>query len=171
MLFLMGVSMMAQGQAEAPSAPRVNRVSAHITREVMEKLPKYGAVAPVEPARRPEVSDGLDSSDDVLRLPKVTVTRRKPPPMDDFSWLTPKARLDLALKTQPGLRLGNIAGLNNGIASAMQAEDRSVKSKAVLVAEVQVHSSDNSDVSKRIRRLLQAAIQRPNADWLAGRSR
>lgn len=137
----------------------------------MEKLPKYSTVAPVEPVSSPDVSEGPESSDDILRLPKVIVTRRKAPPMDSFSWLTPKARLDLALKKQPGLRLGNVAGLNNGIASEMQAEERSVKSKAVLVAEVQAHSSDNGDASKRIRRLLQAAIQRPNADWLAGRSR
>jgi len=141
-----------------------------VKREVTEKLPGY---APPPPARSSTPSEGSTFDDtpdspDVLRLPKMTVRTRTLPPPADFTWLSPKGRLDLAMKSYRGLRIGNPFGLNKGIALAMQREEQEVRTKARLADDVQRSAGTDDADSVRIRRLLKAAMLRPNADWLAG---
>ena len=161
-----------KGQAPAPAAPAthspVHSISPEIVQAVVGKLPRY---TPPSPAKTPEVVVPNEASDsrDIFRLPKLTVKTAPPVPLSDYDVLTPKGRLELALQLYPGLRIGNIFGMNNGMAVAMLAEERDLQKKAALTATVERYATDNGPESKRMARLLKAAIQRPNNDWLTGR--
>lgn len=165
---LEGTALVAQVPSEASVPDRQRIVSEKVSHAVIEKLPKFEpptAVTPTEP-RSDESSD--ESTDGILRLPKMTVRAAAPVAPPEFAWLSPKGRLALAIKSNPGIRVGNIFGLNNGIAMAMQTEQREVQKKAVLTDSVQRTKSDDSPESRKIDRLLKAALQRPNSDWLGG---
>jgi hypothetical protein len=156
-----------QSPAAPISSPPVHSISPQIRQAVTEKLPKYTPPPPKAPEPPPEETS---DSPDILRLPKVTVRAAPPttfPP--NFATLTPKQRLDLALKANPGLRVGNFFGMNNGIAMAMQREQRDVEKKASLTETVKRTKTDDSPESRKIDRLLKSATQRPNAEWLNGR--
>jgi len=170
-LFL-GVELQAESPPVPPSASSPPRsLSPKITEAITAKLPKYEAPvpspAPAVDSPHPRVGD---SADDLLTLPKITVRPAEKGPESDYAWLSPKGRLDLAMKTHSGLRAGNLFGLNGGIALAMQQEEREAKARAAVVDLVERTTVDDSAEAKRIRRLMKAAVQRPNADWLVGRS-
>jgi hypothetical protein len=164
-LLLAGTAM--KGQAPAAPAMRspVHSISPEIVQAVAKKLPKY---TPSSAAKTPEViaPAEVNESPDILRLPKLTVKAAPPTQLSDYDVLTPSGRLDLALRLHPGLRIGNIFGMNNGIALAMLAEERDVEKKAALTDTVRHTTSDNGPEGKRMMRLLKAAFQRPNTEWL-----
>jgi hypothetical protein len=68
-------------------------------------------------------------SDGVIRLPKYEVRDRKAPALKNRELLTPEAKIELEFKHHPGLHIGNLFGLNRGIASAMAAEDDAYERK------------------------------------------
>lgn len=80
-----------------------------------------------QPAPLPE-SRGLDHSSGIRRRPS-DVPRAGP------GMLTPKGKLDLALQRHPGLKIGNIFGLNNRIALAMYREQERLDSLSALAGE------------------------------------
>ncbi len=102
----------------------------------------------------------------VLNLPKITVRPGMKEGPSDYSFLTTKGRMDLALKTRPGLRVGNIFGLNNKIALFMQLEEQEVKAKTVLFHRVDRVLIDDSADSRETKRMLESALGRANAGWL-----
>lgn len=161
---LAGAELKAQSPAVPVLPPPVHSISPEIRQAVTEKLPKY---TPPPPTKVSEPGhEEVSNSPDVLRLPKVTVRAAPPttfPP--NFATLTPKQRLDLALKTNPGLRLGNILGMNNGIAMAMQQEQRELENRTALIETVKFTKTDDSPESRRIDRLVKAATQRPSTGW------
>jgi hypothetical protein len=108
--------------------------------------------------------------DGVLNLPTVTVRPVMKESPADYSFLTAKGRMELALKTHPGLRVGNIFGLNNGIGLFMQMEEQEVSKKAVLLNRVQSSVIDSGPESMALLRLIKEAIVRPNNEALSGRS-
>ena len=113
----------------------VHSISPEIRQAVNAKLPKYAPVV----AEKPEVSGQIPpaNSPDIFYLPKLTVKAAAPTAPTDFAFLTPKGRLDLAMKSYQGLGLGNLFGLNGGVAMDMQAEQRDVDKKAALVDTVE----------------------------------
>ena len=165
---LLGTSMRGQSPAPHSAARPVHSISPDIVQAVIGKLPKYAPPVPPKIAEPPP-DESSTASGDIFRLPKVTVRERAPDRPDPFDLLTPKGKLELALKSHPGLCIGNIFGMNNGIALAMQAEERDVEKKAALTDTVRHTTTDNSPESKQMMRLLKAALQRPNTDW-AGKS-
>ena len=166
---LAGSNVRGETSGGSPASGEGRTLSAEIREAVIEKLPKF---APSTLAKTPEPppENTNDSSGDILHLPKITVKAAAPTLPSRFDLLTPKGRLDLAMKSSPGLRIGNFFGLNNGIAMAIQAEERDVEKKAALAETVRRTTSNDGPESKRIMRLLKAALQRPNTDW-AGNSR
>jgi hypothetical protein len=76
----------------------------------------------------------------------------------------------LALKEQPGLRIGNLFGSNRGIALAMHQEEVLAKKRAALADRVEQATRDNDADARKLRELVRAAIQRPNDDWATGPS-
>ena len=160
-----GTELRGQESGAAPVMRGTRLLSPEIIKAVMEKVPKYAPPAPAKTASEPLPEETGDPSHRVLRLPKLTVRERPPTFPSNFELLTPKGRLDLALKTHPGLRIGNIFGMNNGIALAMQAQERKLEQKAALTETVHRTTRDNSPESKRLMRLINDAFQGPNDDW------
>jgi len=176
-LAVLALSLGAGAQAEQPadSVPATSQsdsMHARITKEIIAKLPKY--VPPV-PAKLPDFSqpnEAGDSSDDILNLPKMTIRPAAPLPPSEFAFLSPKGRVELAMKTNPGLHFGNIFGLNSGPqgpALAIQADEREALRKATTTDLVDRTTLNDDESAKKIRQLLQAAVQRANSDWLTAR--
>ena len=101
-----------------------------ISRETAEKL---AAAVPKTPIAEPKTSTTAESVDlrdidkprnGIIRLPSFIVGELKlRVPTIEQEVLTAKGRLDLALKQQPGLKLGPFASLNNPSALGMLAEE------------------------------------------------
>lgn len=158
-----GVSSIEAENSAAP-APRPRRtLSDKVVHEVETKLPKYDP-AP-KPAEAPApTNDESSGSPDVLHLPTVTVTAETPLP-PDWAMVTPKARLEMAIKARPGIKIGNIFGMNNGYALEMQHEQRDVEKKAALSEIVANTRTDDSAESRRVDALLKAALARTSTGW------
>lgn len=169
-LFLGAGALAEQPPVPPPIVDEPNSsVHSQITKAILAKLPKYVPPAPAKVANLFPPDNASDPADDILRLPKITVRPTTPAPAPGFAWLNEKGRLELAMKNSPGLRLGNFFGLNQGIALAMQVEEREVQAKAALTEVVERTTLDDSEGARKIRQLLQAAVQRPNTDWLTAK--
>lgn len=168
LVLLMGVEVRP---VETPDAPLVNRRPlSWITEVLAAELPKYEPPPASEPTEVSTASEPAVERDGVLNLPTVTVRPVMKEAPADYSFLTAKGRMELALKTHPGIRVGNIFGLNQGIALYMQMEEQEVKKKAVLLNRVQSSAIDNGPESMALLRLIKEAIVRPNAECLSGRA-
>jgi hypothetical protein len=168
-----GVETRAEPPPDSPPAStQPHSASPKITEAVAAKLPRY--VPPV-PAKLPDFSqpnEAGDSSDDILNLPKMTIRPAAPLPPSEFAFLSPKGRVELAMKTNPGLHFGNILGSNsgpNGPALAIQADEREALRKATTTDLVDRTTINDDESAKKIRQLLQAAVQRANSDWLTAK--
>lgn len=168
LILLMGVEVRPADISGTPPVSR--RSSSWITEVLAAELPKY---QPRPAAESTEISTATEEAverDGVLNLPTVTVRPVMKESPADYSFLTPKGRLDLAMKTHPGIRVGNIFGLNNGIALYMQMEEQEVRTKARLYHRVESVLLDDSADSRETRRMLESALGRANADWLKNNS-
>ena len=65
----------------------------------------------------------------IIRLPEYVVRDPKVAPVKEREILTGKGRLELARRKHPGVKIGNLFGLNNGIALAMLAEEERLEQK------------------------------------------
>ncbi len=166
LMFSMGVETFAGDIAEGAatfSAPRL--VSTKIFDAVTEKLPKYVAPKPVSDTDSKSSSGPDEGSEGTMKLPKITVRPTQAGPTTDAVFLTPKARIDLAMKAHRGLRIGNLFGSNQGIALFMQMEERELNAKDGLTDLVERTTSNDGAEAKEVRKILKKAIQRTNADW------
>lgn len=167
MAVFLGVEMLAEQAPVEPtgSGPSRNNVSARINEALREKLPKFKAR---DPATSAGVESATESSDGTMVLPTMTVSETLvlPPPE---AVITPKGRLDQAMKAHPGLKIGNLFGLNNGTALALQQEEREARKKAALDDLVQYLAVENTPDARKLKAEMKAAKQLPNTDWLAGR--
>lgn len=163
---------MALSAVHAP----VHSISPEIVKAVDAKLPKYDPKTAAKSALEEPVSNDAYESAGVLYLPKVTVRKDRLSTPSDFAFLTPKGRMELAFKTFPGLRIGNVFGQNkgkeqipvradNGYAITMQAEEREVQRKQSMTETVERTRTDNGPESRRIDKLLKGALARPSMDW------
>lgn len=133
-------------------------------------LPRYQPPTADGDVRMTESGEAAEERAGVLNLPKVTVEAKAPPRATEYDFLTPKGRLELAVKRHPGLKVGNLFGLNNGIALAMLQEEIEVEKKSALKEQVERLSIDDGVETRELNRLLREALARPNRDWLKGRS-
>lgn len=105
-----------------PPAPRA--ISPEAAAKLAALVPKFSvADTPLpDPAARDPGPDRPRNT--IIRLPNYVVTEPKIKMPKERELLTPKGRLELALKRYPGLRFGNIGFLrNDGIALMMYEED------------------------------------------------
>jgi hypothetical protein len=107
-------------------------MSAGIAAHLAEKLPKFtppGPVAgtagsPVLKVASSEPREADKPRNTIIRLDPYQVLEAKPPAFKEREILTPRGRLDVALKRYPGLKFGNLWIFNNyGLALAMYEED------------------------------------------------
>ncbi len=104
----------------------VDRRETDRPRNVIVRLPKD--MLPPEAIPAPVVSseNHEPAPEGVVRLPRYDVREGRLPNFKEREILSPTARVDLYLKRHPGLRIGNLFGLNRGIASAMIAEEDAI---------------------------------------------
>ncbi len=133
------------------------------------ELPKYLPPDTSEAAELSESSEPAEEKDGVLALPTLTVRPIIKESPTDYAFLTDKGRRDLALKIYPGLRFGNIFGLNNGIALAMQAEEQQGRNSIALFDRLQRTIFVDSPDSGETMRLLKSALSHPDDSWLTRR--
>ena len=162
----MATTLKGQSPVAHSSSGPVHSISPEIVQAVAEELPKYAPPAPAKAAESPP--EEKNDNPDIFLLPKVTVRADAPSALTEFDMLTLKGRVALAMKSYPGLRTFNLFGLNDGIAVAMQTEEKDVEKRAALTTTVRRTTSDNSPESQKMEQLLKAALQRPNAEWLTG---
>ena len=163
-LVLMAISVKGQApMALSVLHAPVHSISPEIVRAVDAKLPKYKDVAAQKTPEAP--SDATKDSPDILHLEKLTVRadRRRLP--SDYAMLTLKGRMDMALTTYPGVRIGNLLNLNNGYATEMQHEQWLVVEKRTVADAVRNSRTDNSPESKKAERLLRDALAQPSMYW------
>lgn len=151
------------------SSLRSQSRSAEISAAVRAKLPKYQPNPPQNDVTMSESGKGAVEKDGVLNLPAVIVRGRKPQEFDEYEIRTPKGRLELALKRRPGLRIGNLFGMNNGIALALLQEDIEKGKRDALKEQVERLTFDDSAETRELKRVLKGALARPNTDWMKGR--
>lgn len=112
--------------ASKPASSDANHALSRATSaRVVSGLPRYSP-----PKANGEENDASTDSPEtdkprnaIIRLPRYHVREPKLPQFKDRELLTPEGKLDLAFKRRPGLKIGNLFGLNRGIAMAMLAED------------------------------------------------
>lgn len=125
-------------------------------------LPTIQSVQLLPRSRR---SVGDDLADEIYVLPDIKVTTAKPPPVPNFAFLNLKGRLELALKSNPGLRLGPLPRLNYSVALEMQKEEREDSKRFALTERVLSIAVGEKAKAKELIRLMRAATARPNTDW------
>ena len=155
-------------EAESPAAPppaaaKPDTAPSQITGALLAGLPRY-APAPAKAFEAAPARDEGGAAGEILHLPKITIRPDPVVPESDFALLNPKGRLELALKTNPGIRLGNFFGLNEIIARTMQQDERLAAKKANLVDQVQRSTLGDSEVDRKIRELTQALLQRSGTE-------
>lgn len=168
-LALTTTSVSGQASRSIPTHAPVHSSSPEIVQAVAAKLPKYDPTAAEKSSSDEAALNEAYESAGVLYLPKVTVRKDRLSTPSDFEFLTPKGRMELAFKKYPGVRIGNILGLNDGYAAAMQAEDREVARKESVKETVERTRTDNGPESRRIDQLLKAALARPSMFWAGDR--
>lgn len=168
-LFLGAEARAEQPPVSPPAPSQPHSMSSKITEALAAKLPKYVPPVPVKLPDFSQPGEAGGSADDILSLPKITVHPTTIMPAPDFAWLNEKGRQELAMKTSPGLHFGNILGLNQVVALAIQADEREAQRKAATTDLVDRTTLDDSEEARKIKRLLQAAVQRTNSDWLTAK--
>jgi hypothetical protein len=156
---LLPASTVASKTANPPPATVSEAVSAKLPRDV---LPTF---QPVKPLTQPGVSGGDDQMDEIYYLPDIKVTTAKRLPVSNFLFLNLKGRLELALKSNPGLGIGPLPSLNNVVALEMQKEEREDGKRSAMTEQVLSIAVGEDTSAKELIRLMRAATARPNIDW------
>jgi hypothetical protein len=115
--------------ANAPASIQHERLmSDKVAATLASSLPKYQppkAAGANTDAESPDLREIDKPKNGIIRLPKFTVQKPKeprPPVFRERELLTQKGLMALVMKRYPGLRLGNLFGLNEGIALLMYEE-------------------------------------------------
>ena len=143
-------------------------VSAKVAADLALGMPKYDPPKPTPvPAADPQDLRDIDKpKNEIKRLPKYVVHEAKPPIFRQSELLTDAGKIDLGFKNHPGLRIGNIWGLNEGLAKAMlEDEDRlSAKDDLTDTAHAMARGGDPEE-SKYILQATQDAYMQNSPLW------
>ncbi len=150
-----------------PAAPPYH-LPEKIIAAVREKLPPYAPPPPepepTGPLLHPFRENGGGA--EVYRLPDLKVTEPRHRAVTGNALLTPKGRLALALKNSPALALGNLFGLNNGLADEILLEEHEARARAEVRDMVRSLVPATDADSREINRMMREATLQPNLDWL-----
>jgi hypothetical protein len=166
LVIFLGINVPAAELIDSPARNRRSGAAPWLTEVLAAELPKFVPPPTDETGVVSESAEPAVEREGVLSLPALTVRPVIKESPSDHAFLTAKGRMDLALKSYPGLRIGNILGLNNGIALVMQAEEQEVRAKSRLYHRMERVLIDDSANSRETRRMLEAALGRANASWL-----
>jgi hypothetical protein len=146
---ILSVPATPQASDESKQASRARAISPAIAAQLAAAVPKFEPPPPT-PVATPLLDAAVDLRETdrprntIVRLPSYLVREEKPVILSDREIRTPRARLQLALKKHPGLRLGSFwIFRNDGIALAMLAEEERLEQKQQFEELVQLmHFSD-----------------------------
>jgi hypothetical protein len=123
------IASVAQAADSARSVPQARpRLSPEIVATLSGGSAKPAAVPEADPAegRTPVLTETAATArprGEIVEMAPYIVAEPKAKAPKEYQMLTPKGRVELALKRRPGLKFLNFWGLNNGIAVAMLQED------------------------------------------------
>jgi hypothetical protein len=104
----------------------------------------------------------------IVRLPRYIVREPRVPALSEYQVLTPKGKVELALKTYPGLRFGSFwIFRNDGIALAMLEEDvaaERARELAELTSLLPTNGPSPDSEQGRKQRLIRDALT-PRSSW------
>ena len=107
----------------AESQPR-RLVSPAVAAQLSAAIPKFEPASTKPETPTPDLRESDKPRNTILRLPSYIVREEKPILFKERELLTPKGRLDLALRKHPGMRFGSFwIFRNDGWALAMLAEE------------------------------------------------
>ncbi|MDO8544785.1 MAG: hypothetical protein Q7S40_30445 [Opitutaceae bacterium] len=130
--------VLKQNSTPSTSGPAVQKarrsraVSPEVTAQLTAASPKFDPAASAKPTELgPDLREIDRPRNTIIRLPDYVVQEEKPVVLKERQVETPRSRLELALKKNPGLRLGSFwIFRNDGIALAMhEEEERLVRMK------------------------------------------
>lgn len=142
--------------------PRPRAISPAAAAQLAVAAPKY---EPPPPAPTGETSPDLREIDrprnTIIRLPNYLVQEEKVIVPTEREVMTPQARLSLALKKYPGLRLGSFwIFRNDGIALAMLAEEERLEQKRAFEDLVQLMQVSDPAAKATAKRSVEQAFMR-----------
>jgi hypothetical protein len=159
MTILLGTAVGPAGAQSGQAAPEAvgPKLSTRVKAVIRTELPRYAPQLPVE-VEPAEIFTTAEMKDSTLHLPKMTVRDAMKAPVTSTDWLSPRGRMEFALKRFPGTRLGNFFGLNNPWAWARLTEDIEAERHAALKERgLSVLIADTPE-DRENRKLLKAAL-------------
>jgi len=146
-----------------PAAPRA--ISPETAAKLNASAPKFVATPPTNESAvaAPDESKELENvkpRNTIIRLPEYVVRDPKVPSIKEREVLTPSARLALARKRNPGIRIGNLFGLNNGVALGMLAEEERLERKREFEDLASLTQLSDPANHPRIKRQVEQAFMR-----------
>jgi hypothetical protein len=149
-----------------PAAPHaISRATAEKLAAAVPKTPTGADPKPATVLESIDVRDLDKPRNGIIRLPSFIVGELKLRVPAEQDVLTPKGRLDLALKRQPGLKFGPLAYLNDPIALDMLAEEERLDRLAKIGELSGFLSFAQQPPTDGTRRLIQQTYLR-TSDWL-----
>ncbi|HVU36053.1 MAG TPA: hypothetical protein VHE61_21610 [Opitutaceae bacterium] len=145
----------------APAAPRpaARAMSATTAAHFAAVAPKYQPASKAKPAAEPPDETQEDRPrNGIIRLPRYVVAAPKLPPLSQYQMLTPKGKLDLAMKMFPGLHLGPFSLGNNQVALDMLADDAAAERRRQMGDLLGLLPGNDTLLDKEKRTLIQQAM-------------
>jgi hypothetical protein len=138
----------AESGGNSTPSKREHAVLSDVAATLASMLPKYNP--PAKPGEEPADLREIDKpKNGIIRLPKYEVrVSKEPKPMvfTESELLTGKGMAEIAMKRNPGLRIGNIFGWNTGIAIMMYQEQLRLDNMAEM-ANVASNARNSGDAS------------------------
>jgi hypothetical protein len=164
---LVGLALAAGEVAPVPSAAQR---SEEIREAIRASLPRYVSQPAEDSGQTTGISGRDEERNGVLHLPTMTVRSKQGlSSLGDYQKMTSKGRLELARKLYPALKLGNLLGLNNAIATGMLLEEVEASKKTDLKERIRRATIVVTPETRETDELLKAATARPDMHW-AGQS-
>ena len=157
------------GRGSVPSRPPPTRRA--ISPEMAEKISALAtrAAPPASSNAATVTTPGIPSPDgtgssDVVQLAPFVVKEDKLPDIKERQLLTPKGKLELAKKLNPGLNLGPLSSMNNGVALEMAEEVFAQERRKELAELKSVLNAGETKPPPELRRKIDEAMTRKN-EW------
>lgn len=107
-----------------------------------------------------------DSSPDAVKMDPFVVSEGKEPKLKERHLLTPEEKLALALRNNPGLKLGRVPLGNNAVAVELLEEEFARQRRGELAELSSVLNAAGKKAPPEVQRKIDEASMRKN-DWLS----
>ncbi len=146
-----------------PATKAVRRISPETAARLAAGNPQFTpppapAAASADPIDLREVDRPRNQ---IIRLPNYVVEAPKIPELKERHILTPRTKIDLVFKRNPGLRIGNLFGLNGGVAAAMLADEERLERMREFNDLVSLLNFSEQPTSPELRQTLETTFMRP----------